>query len=352
LFFVQVVDGGGYSTAVRLFNPTNLTAIGVLRFFTQTGSPRPLPIVGMGSVSSIPISLAAGRTVVYETTGASTPLSVGMVRLDTSVPVGGLATLFFGLTHVGVPASSVMRSGRIAVDTSGGNTGVALATSGPNDVNLKLTLQDRDGLTPQVSTPPELTPLRVNQQYARYVTEMGFASAGNLKESSLLAEPVGPGTFAPLALLDRGAFSSTATSRQRLFNPDVFVGTYTGPWTVPDFGFTNAMTLALTVAGNNATLNISFGTESFPPLSGTFNSDGELIINGVSAFEQVINFRIRADGSFSILMINLGHTLFTPTGEVRWITAFGEFAAPRVAGSIVIGHLDGRMAIGSFNLSK
>jgi hypothetical protein len=353
LFFVQVVDGGGYSTAIRLFNLANFTAVGFLRFFTQTGAPRILPIAGIGNVSSIPISLDAGRTVVYETTGASTSLSVGTARVDTSVPVGGLATLFFGQTHVGVPASSVMRSGRIAVDTSGGDTGVALATSGPNPVNLKLTLQDRDGLTPQVSTPPELTPLRVDQQYARYVTQMGFASVSDLKDSSLLVEPVGPGTFAPLALLDRGAFSSTATSRQRLYNPDALGGTYIGPWTLPDFGLTNAMTFSLTVdANNNGTLNINLAGDAFPPVSGPFRSDGELVVNGVSAFDQVINFRLHADGTFTILLINLSHSIFTPAGEVRWITAFGEFAPPRVAGSIVVGHLNGSMADGSFNLSR
>jgi hypothetical protein len=228
-----------------------------------------------------------------------------------------------------------------------------LATSGPNNVNLRLTLQDRDGLNPRISTPPELTPLRVNQQYARYVTQMGFPNATNLRESSLLVEAVGPGTFIPLALLDRGAFSSTATSRQRLFDPGAFAGTYNGPFSVPEFGITGSLTIALTVEANNkATINITVLGESFPPANGTFDADGELVINELSSQGQLANVRVHADGSFSILLVNRSNALFTPAGEVRWMTAFGEFAPPRVAGSILIGHLDGRMVVGSYNLSK
>ena len=269
--------------------------------------------------------------------------------------VGGLATLFFGPTHVGVPGTFLMRSGRIAVDTADGlDTGVALGTSGPNNVNLRLTLQDREGLNPRISTPTELTPLRVNQQYARYVTQMGFANASGLKDSSLLVEPVGAGTFAPLALLDsRGAFSSTATSRQRLFDPQTLAGVYNGPFNVPDFGLTGSLSITLAVdSANKATLTMTIAGETFPTGSGTFNSDGELIINGITAQNQLANFRIHADGSFSILLVNRSNALFTPLGEVRWVTAFGEIAPPRLAGSVVIGHLDGTMVVGSTSLSK
>jgi hypothetical protein len=351
--FVQVVDGGGFTTAIRLFNPTQYLAVGFLRFFSQSGAPRTLPIAGVGNVSFIPISIAAGRTVVYETTGASAGVSAGMARLDTSVAVGGLATLFYGPTHVGVPSTSAMRSGRIAVDTDGGNTGVALGTSGPNPNNLRLTLQNRDGLGSQISTPSELSPLRVNQQYARYVTEMGFTSSNGLKETSLLVETVGAGTFFPLALLDRGAFSSTATSRQRLYDPVNLAGNYAGTFTMTDFALTGGLTIGLALNGNSATVSLSLDGESLGNISGTFGADGELTINGAAGLlNQLINFRVHADGVFSILLVNLGNAVFTPAGEVRWISAFGELAPPRGSGAILIGHVDGTMANGSLTLSK
>jgi hypothetical protein len=360
LFFAQVVDGGGFTTAFRLYNPSQYRAIGFIRFLGQTGNPRALPIAGLGNVSSISLSIGSGQTVEYETTGASTGVSVGMARLDTSVPVGGLATLFYGQTHIGVPAASPMRSARIPVDTTGGNTGVALATSGANNVNLKLTLQDRDGLTPQVSTPPELTPLRVNQQYARYVTEMGFANSSNLRDSSLLVETVGIGDFIPLALLDRGSFSSTATSRQRLSDPQALAGMYSGGWSVPTFLTSGTMTLTLTVdASNNASISMNVFDTQVPTTTGTFNADGELIINGLIlgdnatiTGQQLMNVRVRADGVVTLFFVNLGTGLNTPLGRIAWTSVSGEFVSPRVTGAILLGLEDGTLINGTFNMSK
>ena len=364
LFFAQVVDGGGYSTTFRLFNPTPYNVTGLLKFYTQSGTARTLPIAGLGNVAFITVSLQAGRTVSYETTGTSLAISGGMARLDTSVPIGGLATIFFGQTHVGVPSTSVMRSGRIAVDTTNNlNTGVALGTAGPNNVNIRLTLQDRDGVNAQISTPPELTPLRVNQQFAKYVTEMGFANTSNLKESSLLVEPIGAGTYVPLALLDnRGAFSSTATSRQRLFNPQANAGTYTGPLSLPALGTTTQATIVLTVDANNkATIKLTIAGTEYPPVSATYNEDGELNTS-TQSLGNLVNIRGRADGSFMLSLVNLGTGLSSPVYStdsggssslsLLWALLNGAMSGPTVAGFISYGLSDGTTGEGSFNLAK
>ncbi len=359
LFFAQIVDGGGYTTSIRLFNPYGVTAKGFLKFYTTAGNPRQLPFAGMGSTSAIPISIPAGQTAVYETTGESAGVSVGIARLDASTPLGGLATLFFGQTHVGVASSPPMRSGRIPVDTNGGDTGVALASFGPGNVNLRLTLQDREGANPLSVLPTEINPLRPHSQYARYVTQMGFSSSANLKDSSLLVEPVGAGTFLSLALLDRGAFSSTATSRQRLYNPQQFVGNFTGTWNMPDFGstFGGGLTVSITVdSNNNATVKTTItgnpgtfvgGTDGPPgTATGTFDANGDLVINGL------INMRLRADGAFTIFLGVIPGSINTPTGVASWFAFNGELTGSRLAGAVTLGQQDGSMIAGTFNLSK
>src|SRR5262249_17865994 len=142
-------------------------------------------------------------------------------------------------------------------------------------------------------------------------------------------------------------------SRQRLYDPATLAGTYSGNATSEDGGYTGTGSMILTVAGNgDATVTLTLFGQTFGPMSGTFNADGELIINGASTFNQLVNFRLHADGSFSILLVNLGHQLFTPIDEIRWVTAFGEFAPPRGGGSILIGHVGGALLSGSLTFLK
>src|SRR5262249_32653247 len=156
---------------------------------------------------------------------------------------------------------------------SGGNTGVALATYGPNNVNLRITLKDRDNIATQTVTPGEINPLLAHGQYARYVTEMGFSNTADLADSSLLIESLGTGNFISLALLDRGAFASTATARQRLYDPVQLSGKFVGPWSLPDFAAIGNITVSLSVdASNNANVvvnvqgNTIFGGDA-PPVT-------------------------------------------------------------------------------------
>ena len=327
VIFPHIADGGGYVTVMRLFNPRTSGVAAKVRFFNPNGSPRSIGLINRGTAAEFSVSIGAKSTLALETTGAPSTVGVGMARVDSAAPIGAVATIFSGQSHLGVLASPRIRSARIPVNTTTGyNTGVALA-AGFDPANFKMTLQNRDGAGGQTVQPQPLTPLSGHGQFARYVTEMGFSGATGLVDSSLLIEPVTVGAFAPLALLDRGGvFSTTAAARQTLFSPADFGGNYIGSWNNSDNG-NGELTLSLTV---NTTTNTAAGSlnviDEFGllPFSGSFGPDGFIAsLNGGQGV-----FVIKPDGTLS-LNANLTNSnlaaAFTLIGEFRRTGASGTF---------------------------
>src|SRR5262249_12290263 len=127
-----------------------------------------------------------------------------------------------------------------------------------------------------------------------------------------------------------------------------------GTWSIPDFAAIGSMTVSLSVdSTNNAMVTVSvqgnsiFGGEAPPAVAnGTFNADGELIINGR------INVRIRADGAFNIFVIVDSNAISTPAGFAAWYAFNGEITGSRVAGAITMGHVNSSVVLGSFNTTR
>jgi hypothetical protein len=359
LFFPHIVDGSGFTSSIRLFNPFTVPAYGKLNFFDAFGLPRPLPIVGLGMTSSIPLNIQPGQTAVFDTMGTSNGVSVGIGRIDTSAPIGGLSTLFYGSTHIGIPPTMAMRSARIPFYTAdGNNTGVAIGTSSSSNLNLSLTQRNGDGTVAQTLKPQPLTPLSANGEYAAFVTQMGFTNTLGIKNNSLQIDALSTGTFLPLGLLQlNSTFSTTATSRQRLFDPPNLAGSYSGMWSMPSFGqgFGGPMTLGLTVdSSNNAnfTANIQGNPGTFlapvpvATASGTFNANGELFITGP------LNVRLHNDGAFSAYFgVNNG-AVITPTGTLGWMALNGDIVGNKIEGAITLGQTDSTIVTGTFSLTK
>jgi len=324
LVFPQIADGGGYVTALRLFNPGINAVNGTLRFYNPNGAPRQIALINRGTASTFQLSIPAQGTLVLETEGKAPEVGVGFARVDGFAPIGGTATIFFGKGHLGIPASARMRSARIALNTTQGyNTGVALA-AGFDPVNLSLSLENRDGELQQTVRPAEVNPLPEHGQIARYVTQMGFENPSGLSDSSLLVEPVGGGSFIPLALLDReGVFSTTATARQTLFSPSDYSGNYFGHWDNNMY----SGTLSLSFFVDEST-NIARGTftivDELPPInfSGTFGPDGFTTTSTPQALMVV-----KPDGTLSF-RINL-----TNGQQIASLTLVGEFNGSGFSGT-------------------
>jgi hypothetical protein len=354
IFFPQVVDGSGDTTVFRIVNPFSSTAAGKISFFNQDGSPRNMGIVGQGKASVFPFSLVPGGTLVLQTDGTSPAVGVGMARVDSTSPLGGVSTIYLGSVHIGVPSSLPMRSARIAINTSNGmNTGFALANVGAAAANLKLTLQDRQGSGAQTVQQSVLNPLAVNGQAAEFATEVGFSGATGRTDSSILIEPNGAGTFVPLALLEsNGVFSTTATARQRIVDAASLPGKYTGNWTLPTAGISGVMTFTIgglssglgsmtvtaTTADGSTTLFSVFG-------AGNFTSDGELITTGG------FNSRLRPDGVFSAFVSVPPPPTAGPIPVSDYVIA-AEYTGTKFAGTLLIGYADGSIESGSFSLTK
>ncbi|MGI8785673.1 MAG: hypothetical protein ACR2L2_18730 [Acidobacteriota bacterium] len=354
LYFPQAVDGGGYATVIRFFNPGATSFIGTLRFSNPDGTARQVAVVGRGTSSQFLVQIPAKGTVALETTGTSS-ITVGMARLDSTAPIGGVATIFFGSTHLGVPSSTPMRSGRIAINTSGNNTGFALANGGPDPLNLRLTLQNRDGSGSQAVQPAGVNPLASNAQFARYVTEVGLTGTANLVDSSLLIEPTGAGSFIPLALLDRGGvFSTTATLRRTLYGAPTLAGNYTGQWNNLRFGSSGSMTTNIVVDTNNLTgsftldLNGSvFGGNDPPPetYNGTYGVSGVNLSSNSPLFG-IRTLTIKPDGTLTMRAYDV------PNPNITFFTMDGEFTGTRFVGTFLIGFPDLSTASGTFFLNK
>jgi hypothetical protein len=352
IFFPQVVDGSGDTTVLRIVNPYSSNATGKISFFNQDGSPRTIGIVGQGKASVFPISIAVGGTLVLRTDGTSSGVGVGMARVDSTSPLGGVSTIYLGNVHVGVPSSLPMRSARIAINTTTGmNTGFALANEGSASTNLKLTLQDNQGGGTQTVQPSSLNPLPANGQFAAFATDLQFSGISGRSNSSILIEPNGPGTFVPLALLEsNGVFSTTAVARQRLFDSSTYPGTYSGTWTLPTAGFSGTMTLVIgDVSTGMGTMTLTASSGTTTVLSQTtavqVNPDGELV--SVGSFD----VRLRSDGVF-FAFIALPASASSVPNPIRDYVINAEYTGAKLAGTLLADYADGTAQTGSFSLLK
>ena len=352
VIFPQIADGGGFTTITRMFNPGSSTFTGTIRYFNPDGTARSIALDGRGTSTSFSLSIPAKGTATLKTTGAASAVSVGMARVESETPLGGVSTIFEGLTHIGVPGTTPMRSGRIAIDTVNGNTGFALAGTGEAAVSLSLTLQDRTGGGAETVMPTGLNPLPANGQLARFVHEVGFTDTSNRPDSSILVTATS-GSFAPLVLLQSssGVFSSAAIARQVLLDPATdWAGAYNGSWVSTTFGSSGAvgLTIAVDVPNSTATLSMDLGGGVFggsDPGVETFTApmtfDGYRSTATSTTFG-VWTLLIRPDGALSIRAPNVTSVF------VNSFVMDGTFTGTGFSGTYSVVLSDGSPAVGTW----
>ncbi|MGI8785292.1 MAG: PQQ-dependent sugar dehydrogenase [Acidobacteriota bacterium] len=205
--FAQVADGGGYTTAITATNTTTSASTGTVRFFNRDGTPRSVTLTNGSSGTSIAIQVPAGGTRVFQTSGTAAQVTTGMALLETTPRLGASATFRLSSggrlqTLAGVLDSGFATQATLPVNTAGlSNTGVAISNPGEAPVNVRLVLVNRDGVVQQTIDPPQLNPLPAKAQVALFVTEMGFANATGLADSSLRVLVQGAGQIGVVSLL-------------------------------------------------------------------------------------------------------------------------------------------------------
>ncbi len=355
LIFPQIVDGPGWTTATRLFNPGTSTFTGTMRYFNPDGTPRSITL-NRGVNSTFNVSIPPLGTDVLQSTGSSPEIVVGMARLDAQASVGGVSTIFTGINHLGVPPALPMRSGRMAVDTVNGNTGFAVSGTGGAQANISLTLQDAQGGGAQTVSPPELNPLDGDGQFARFVNEVGFSDTAGRADSSVLLQDTASGTFAPLVLLiTDGNISSAAIARQVTSDAVTdWAGAHSGQWNNTTFGSSGSITLTITidVPSQTGTLTMDLGGGVFgggdpPPetFTGPLTASGGFADTSTSPLFGERTVTVTSDGTISLRAYNV------PSAFIAYLTLDGFFTPQGgFTGAYEVGApAGGVLAVGTWN---
>ena len=151
VFFPHVANGNGVESSITLLNIPQAqgdTVRGRLDFFDDAGNPWQIDLEGIGSVSSVPLTLAAGfQSFTTSGEGAMMTGSARAVFTEEGFDGGLLHVGFPGVGRVGLSPSRPIDGFISPVkrnEEAGVTTMVALHSTGA-DVTLNLTLRDASG---------------------------------------------------------------------------------------------------------------------------------------------------------------------------------------------------------------
>lgn len=314
LVFPQSVTGGDFTTTITIINTNFSQALnGNLTFYNPDGSQKTVTINGQGSGSTFNITVPAGGTAVL-TTAAGGTLSVGMARFVSNFPAGGVIQFQNSSGQVGVLDSPSLHYATIPLNTANGNdTGIAIANGGTVPVNLMLVYADGNGNVVESVRPPELNPLPVNGQDAKFVSQFGFTHTANQSSGSIqiqTSDVADLGSFNALALLLRGpqlASTATVVGVTGENSLEQFAGSYTGQWNNTTFSTSGGAFASMAGVASTQTaffeLTLTgpvFGGSNPPPtvLAGPISA-GAVSLTGNSTLFGPVSLTIAADGTMT-----------------------------------------------------
>jgi len=156
--FPQVVNGGGWKTSFFLVNLENHPVTFQILFLTDDGNDMFVPVVGLGVVRQVSVTLDTAGSTEFETTGFSNAsldtLQQGWALLSqtTSDTIGGMAIFrqrIFGKPdqEATVPIVSQFDSHFVLLfdNTAGFTTGLAVANPTVDSVSVPVTIRDQSG---------------------------------------------------------------------------------------------------------------------------------------------------------------------------------------------------------------
>ena len=359
-YIPQVVIGGTYTTQIDSMNTAGTPLRARLSLFDQAGVPLTASIAISGAVVSsgsvnANVSMAgpiAANGRIRWSLNSTQALKVGWAKIEWFDSGSGLelpyanpasATIRDGLIHVGVSGTKPHYAVAIPVNVGNGlNTGFALAFPGGRTSTTSPVLNSTPGT---VSGPVVFQgSWGPGTQTARYVTEV-VPTAPNPLTGGHLSVQAGTdgGGFLPFGLLDSsGVFSSTAVTRQNMFSPSSFSGTYSGSWSNTTFGSSGSASLVVAVpsSGSTVTMQLTLGGNVFggappPPESwsctfsgsscrSTFNSVTFGVTTVVLESDGSLIFRSRLPGGG---FFNLDGTMTSSRLTADYAVRFGSVSA-------------------------
>jgi hypothetical protein len=156
--FPQVVNGGGWKTSFFLVNLESHPVTFQILFLTDDGNDMFVPVVGLGVVRQVSVTLDTAGSTEFETTGFSNAsldtLQQGWALLSqtTSDTIGGMAIFrqrVFGRPdqEATVPIVNQFDSHFVLLfdNTAGFTTGLAVANPTVDSVSIPVTIRDQSG---------------------------------------------------------------------------------------------------------------------------------------------------------------------------------------------------------------
>jgi hypothetical protein len=172
LYMPQLADGSGYKSHILLLNPQGNSAIAMIEFFKDDGTPQSIPIEGQ-LLTSREVVINPNGVARIVTDGISSEAKVAWVKVTSTVPIYG-STIFQTIdqgriiSEAGVSSSPLM-SHFIAYATSLGSTGSGMAICNPNAKAATLDVKLRRA-TGEIAAKTNLL-LAPGAHFARFFTE-------------------------------------------------------------------------------------------------------------------------------------------------------------------------------------
>jgi hypothetical protein len=206
IYFAQVADGGGYTTAFTIYNPTTSAVSGTLKLRDDNGNPWTVSMTNGSTNSQFPVSIPAMGSVRLTTSGAGLSIKAGWAVLDSTENLNGVARYDFRsgsmlLDSVGVLGTPSGQRFVMPVDTSSiADTGIAIANVGTSGVNVRLELISQNGTVFESSLDPQFNPLGPQQHLARFASQLFPDLQYSSFRGLLSIEVIGTGSLAVVGL--------------------------------------------------------------------------------------------------------------------------------------------------------
>ncbi len=151
----QLVDGGGWKTTLKFVNLENHTVTFSILFNADDGSSLFIPIIGVGVVDSVDVTLQTAGSVTIETAARDPQLAQGwalITRQNNSDSIGGFAIFRQRVPGIPdqeavVPIVNKFESHFVLIYDNSGPflTAIALANPSQNLIHIPLTIRDESG---------------------------------------------------------------------------------------------------------------------------------------------------------------------------------------------------------------
>jgi hypothetical protein len=180
VYFPQLADGGGYTTALILSNTSGSPQTGTIAIFDNSGAALTVRPTNGVVGSTFSYTIPAGGAYILQTDGSPASARAGWARVTPaagSTSPAGAGVFSYSpagilVTESGVPSATATTRARLYVDKSKGHdTGIAIANPGSSAAPITLQMFEKNG-TSSVGDGSALLNVPSNGHMAAFVGQL------------------------------------------------------------------------------------------------------------------------------------------------------------------------------------